>query len=106
MFVQGDGTGEVQPVFAILLQAELVPATVNDYREKLLHLRKLRCDIVQPAIPSGSLQEVRIYCQKTVVIFLPSERTFLSHHMDCRIFNESTSKNELTPRLGFRKLTC
>ncbi|KAM6293789.1 small subunit processome component 20 homolog [Porphyrio hochstetteri] len=56
--VEGDGTGELQPVFAILLQAELVPATVNDYREKLLHLRKLRCDIVQSAIPSGSLQEV------------------------------------------------
>uniref|UniRef100_A0A8C0AVP8 UTP20 small subunit processome component n=1 Tax=Buteo japonicus TaxID=224669 RepID=A0A8C0AVP8_9AVES len=56
--IEGDGTGELQPVFAILLQAELVPATVNDYREKLLHLRKLRCDIVQSAIPSGSLQEV------------------------------------------------
>ncbi|NXL92133.1 UTP20 protein, partial [Alectura lathami] len=55
---EGDGTGELQSVFAILLQAELVPATVNDYREKLLHLRKLRCDVVQSAIPSGSLQEV------------------------------------------------
>uniref|UniRef100_A0A803XPU0 UTP20 small subunit processome component n=1 Tax=Meleagris gallopavo TaxID=9103 RepID=A0A803XPU0_MELGA len=54
----GDGTGDLQSVFAILLQAELVPATVNDYREKLLHLRKLRCDIVLSAIPSGSLQEV------------------------------------------------
>uniref|UniRef100_A0A8C2Y8I8 UTP20 small subunit processome component n=1 Tax=Coturnix japonica TaxID=93934 RepID=A0A8C2Y8I8_COTJA len=53
-----DGTGDLQSVFAILLQAELVPATVNDYREKLLHLRKLRCDIVLSAIPSGSLQEV------------------------------------------------
>ncbi|XP_008939761.1 PREDICTED: small subunit processome component 20 homolog, partial [Merops nubicus] len=56
--VETDGTEELQPIFAILLQAELVPATVNDYREKLLHLRKLRCDIVQSAIPSGSLQEV------------------------------------------------
>ncbi|KFP79677.1 Small subunit processome component 20, partial [Acanthisitta chloris] len=56
--VEGDGAGEFQRLFAILLQAELVPATVNDYREKLLHLRKLRCDIAQPAIPSGSLQEV------------------------------------------------
>ncbi|NXC50218.1 UTP20 protein, partial [Penelope pileata] len=56
--IESDGTGELQSVFAILLQAELVPATVNDYREKLLHLRKLRCDIVQSAIPSGSLQEV------------------------------------------------
>uniref|UniRef100_A0A8C4U4T8 UTP20 small subunit processome component n=1 Tax=Falco tinnunculus TaxID=100819 RepID=A0A8C4U4T8_FALTI len=56
--IEGDGTGELQPVFATLLQAELVPATVNDYREKLLHLRKLRCDIVKSAIPSGSLQEV------------------------------------------------
>ncbi|XP_061213380.1 small subunit processome component 20 homolog [Neopsephotus bourkii] len=55
---EGDSTGKLQTVFAILLQAELVPATVNDYREKLLYLRKLRCDIVQPAIPSGSLQEV------------------------------------------------
>uniref|UniRef100_A0A8C3GEN4 UTP20 small subunit processome component n=1 Tax=Cairina moschata TaxID=8855 RepID=A0A8C3GEN4_CAIMO len=53
-----DGTGELQSVFAILLQAELVPATVNDYREKLLHLRKLRCDIVQSTIPTGPLQEV------------------------------------------------
>lgn len=86
MFVQGDGTEEFQPVFAILLQAELVPATVNDYREKLLHLRKLRYDIVQPAIASGSLQEVRIYCQKAVVTFLYSKRMFLFHHMDCRVF--------------------
>uniref|UniRef100_A0A663MTT8 UTP20 small subunit processome component n=1 Tax=Athene cunicularia TaxID=194338 RepID=A0A663MTT8_ATHCN len=59
--IEGDGTGELQPLFAILLQAELVPATVNDYREKLLHLRKLRCDIVLSAIPSGSLQEVSSY---------------------------------------------
>ncbi|OXB65172.1 hypothetical protein ASZ78_005288 [Callipepla squamata] len=56
--IEGDGTGELQSVFAILLQAELVPATVNDYREKLIHLRKLRCDVVLSAIPSGSLQEV------------------------------------------------
>lgn len=56
--IEGDGTGELQSVFATLLQAELVPATVNDYREKLLHLRKLRCDIVLSAVPSGSLQEV------------------------------------------------
>ncbi|OXB75402.1 UNVERIFIED_CONTAM: hypothetical protein H355_010604 [Colinus virginianus] len=58
VFTCGDGTGELQSVFAILLQAELVPATVNDYREKLLHLRKLRCDVVLSTIPSGSLQEV------------------------------------------------
>ncbi|CAM4466104.1 unnamed protein product [Lepidochelys olivacea] len=53
-----DGTGEVQSVFAILLQAELVPASVNDYREKLLHLRKLRHDMVQSAVPDGPLHEV------------------------------------------------
>ncbi|XP_068133070.1 small subunit processome component 20 homolog [Hyperolius riggenbachi] len=35
-------------VFSILLQSELVPATVHEYREKLLHLRKLRHDLVQP----------------------------------------------------------
>ncbi|NWI16571.1 UTP20 protein, partial [Crypturellus soui] len=56
--VEGDCTADLQSVFAILLQAELVPATVNDYREKLLHLRKLRCDIVRSSIPSGSLEEV------------------------------------------------
>ncbi|XP_077195287.1 small subunit processome component 20 homolog isoform X2 [Paroedura picta] len=52
------GSGELQSVFAILLQAELVPASVNDYREKLLHLRKLRHDIVQSLTPEGPLQEV------------------------------------------------
>ncbi|XP_060101236.1 small subunit processome component 20 homolog [Heteronotia binoei] len=52
------GSGELQFVFAILLQAELVPASVNDYREKLLHLRKLRHDMVQSMIPEGPLQEV------------------------------------------------
>uniref|UniRef100_A0A8C7G8H9 UTP20 small subunit processome component n=1 Tax=Oncorhynchus kisutch TaxID=8019 RepID=A0A8C7G8H9_ONCKI len=36
---------EVQPVFAVCFQAELVPASVQDYREKLLHLRKLRHDL-------------------------------------------------------------
>nr|XP_048691400.1 small subunit processome component 20 homolog isoform X3 [Caretta caretta] len=53
-----DATGELQSVFAILLQAELVPASVNDYREKLLHLRKLRHDVVQSAVPDGPLHEV------------------------------------------------
>ncbi|EMP26858.1 Small subunit processome component 20 like protein [Chelonia mydas] len=57
-FEQEDGTGELQSVFAILLQAELVPASVNDYREKLLHLRKLRHDVVQSAVPDGPLHEV------------------------------------------------
>ncbi|KAJ6656317.1 hypothetical protein lerEdw1_003820 [Lerista edwardsae] len=48
--------GEGQSVFAILLQAELVPASVSDYREKLLHLRKLRN--VQSLTPEGPLREV------------------------------------------------
>ncbi|XP_054845011.1 small subunit processome component 20 homolog [Eublepharis macularius] len=52
------GLGELQSVFAILLQAELVPASVNDYREKLLHLRKLRHDTVQSLTPEGPLHEV------------------------------------------------
>ncbi|XP_044533441.1 small subunit processome component 20 homolog [Gracilinanus agilis] len=56
--VEDDGLGEHQSIFATLLQAELVPATVNDYREKLLHLRKLRHDLVQASIPNGPLHEV------------------------------------------------
>uniref|UniRef100_G1R2X5 UTP20 small subunit processome component n=1 Tax=Nomascus leucogenys TaxID=61853 RepID=G1R2X5_NOMLE len=56
--MEDDGLSEQQSVFAILRQAELVPATVNDYREKLLHLRKLRHDVVQTAVPDGPLQEV------------------------------------------------
>lgn len=44
---------DVQPVFAVCLQAELVPASVQDYREKLLHLRKLRHDLVQRSLPQG-----------------------------------------------------
>ncbi|KAL0611001.1 Small subunit processome component 20-like protein [Plecturocebus cupreus] len=58
LVIQDDGVSEQQSVFAILRQAELVPATVNDYREKLLHLRKLRHDVVQTAVPDGLLQEV------------------------------------------------
>lgn len=49
---------EMQNVFAVCLLAELVPATVQDYREKLLHLRKLRHDLVQPTLPLGTFQEV------------------------------------------------
>ncbi|XP_010355507.2 small subunit processome component 20 homolog [Rhinopithecus roxellana] len=56
--MEDDGLSERQSVFAVLRQAELVPATVNDYREKLLHLRKLRHDVVQAAVPDGPLQEV------------------------------------------------
>ncbi|XP_020837992.1 LOW QUALITY PROTEIN: small subunit processome component 20 homolog [Phascolarctos cinereus] len=56
--MQDDGIGGHQSIFATLLQAELVPATVNDYREKLLHLRKLRHDLVQASIPTGPLHEV------------------------------------------------
>ncbi|XP_059968757.1 small subunit processome component 20 homolog [Mesoplodon densirostris] len=56
--MEDDGLSERQSVFAILRQAELVPATVNDYREKLLHLRKLRHDVVQTAVPDGPLQEI------------------------------------------------
>ncbi|KAM4523536.1 small subunit processome component 20 homolog [Fundulus diaphanus] len=44
---------EAQSVFAICLLAELVPASVQDYREKLLHLRKLRHDLVQRSLPRG-----------------------------------------------------
>ncbi|KAJ8791562.1 hypothetical protein J1605_020284 [Eschrichtius robustus] len=56
--MEDDGLSERQSVFTILRQAELVPATVNDYREKLLHLRKLRHDVVQTAVPDGPLQEM------------------------------------------------
>ncbi|XP_061662596.1 small subunit processome component 20 homolog [Syngnathoides biaculeatus] len=48
-----DESVEVQPVFAVILQAELVPASVQDYREKLLHLCKLRHDLVQRSLPQG-----------------------------------------------------
>lgn len=51
--VQGEENVEVQPVFAVCLQAELVPASVQDYRDKLLHLRKLRHDLVQRSLPQG-----------------------------------------------------
>uniref|UniRef100_A0A3Q2Q9V5 UTP20 small subunit processome component n=1 Tax=Fundulus heteroclitus TaxID=8078 RepID=A0A3Q2Q9V5_FUNHE len=44
---------EAQSVFAVCLLAELVPASVQDYREKLLHLRKLRHDLVQRSLPRG-----------------------------------------------------
>lgn len=50
-------------MFAFCLQAELVPASVQDYREKLLHLRKLRHDLVRrslPQGPDGTFQQVQI----------------------------------------------
>ncbi|GCB68829.1 hypothetical protein scyTo_0000958 [Scyliorhinus torazame] len=56
--VEDENDGDLQSVFAILLQAELVPATVHDYREKLLHLRKLRHDLVQMCVPDGPYDEV------------------------------------------------
>ncbi|KAI5213125.1 small subunit processome component 20 homolog [Manis pentadactyla] len=56
--MEDDGLSERQSAFAILRQAELVPATVSDYREKLLHLQKLRHDVVQTLLPGGPLQEV------------------------------------------------
>ncbi|XP_047194452.1 small subunit processome component 20 homolog isoform X2 [Hippoglossus stenolepis] len=58
---EGEEAVDVQPVFAVCLQAELVPASVQDYRDKLLHLRKLRHDLVQrslPQGPAGSFQQV------------------------------------------------
>ena len=60
--LQGEESEAVQPVFAVCLQAERVPATVQDYREKLLHLRKLRHDLAQgclPQGPPGTFQQVR-----------------------------------------------
>ncbi|KAK2893002.1 hypothetical protein Q8A67_012990 [Cirrhinus molitorella] len=51
-------SSDVQSVFALCLQAEQVPATLQDCREKLLHLRKLRHDLVQPCLPKGSFHEV------------------------------------------------
>ncbi|XP_066447495.1 small subunit processome component 20 homolog [Eleutherodactylus coqui] len=41
--------GENLSLFSVLLQAELIPATVHEYREKLLQLRKLRHDLVHTA---------------------------------------------------------
>ncbi|XP_073694690.1 small subunit processome component 20 homolog [Garra rufa] len=55
---EGEESSDVQTVFAVCLQAEQVPATVQDYREKLLHLRKLRHDLVQPCLPKGDFHEV------------------------------------------------
>lgn len=49
-------------MFAVCMQAELVPASVQDYRDKLLHLRKLRHDLVQRSLPNGppgTFQQVR-----------------------------------------------
>ncbi|XP_023572579.1 small subunit processome component 20 homolog isoform X2 [Octodon degus] len=56
--MEDDALSERPSAFAVLRQAELVPATVSDYREKLLHLRKLRHDVAHTAIPEGPLQEV------------------------------------------------
>nr|XP_061809338.1 small subunit processome component 20 homolog [Nerophis lumbriciformis] len=58
---KSDENMETQPVFAVCLQAELVPATVQNYREKLLHLRKLRYDLVQNCLPQhGAFHEVAL----------------------------------------------
>uniref|UniRef100_A0AAR2JK74 UTP20 small subunit processome component n=1 Tax=Pygocentrus nattereri TaxID=42514 RepID=A0AAR2JK74_PYGNA len=54
----GEDSSSTQTVFAICLQAEQIPATVQDYREKLLYLRKLRHDLVQPCLPQGPFCEV------------------------------------------------
>lgn len=56
--LQGEESSNAQTVFAVCLQAEQVPATVQDYREKLLHLRKLRHDLVQHCLPNGPFHEV------------------------------------------------
>ncbi|XP_013889359.1 small subunit processome component 20 homolog, partial [Austrofundulus limnaeus] len=58
---EGEESAEVQSVFTICLLAEQVPASVQDYKEKLLHLRKLRHDLVQrnlPLGPPGTFQQV------------------------------------------------
>ncbi|KAG7320342.1 hypothetical protein KOW79_016195 [Hemibagrus wyckioides] len=55
---EGEDSSSTQTVFASCLQAEQVPATVQDYREKLLHLRKLRHDLVQPSLPKGPFHQV------------------------------------------------
>ncbi|XP_017158268.1 small subunit processome component 20 homolog isoform X1 [Poecilia reticulata] len=50
---EDEESAEAQSVFAVCLLAELVPASVQDYREKLLHLRRLRHDLVQCSLPRG-----------------------------------------------------
>uniref|UniRef100_A0A3B3Y953 Uncharacterized protein n=1 Tax=Poecilia mexicana TaxID=48701 RepID=A0A3B3Y953_9TELE len=50
---EDEESAEAQSVFAVCLLAELVPASVQDYREKLLHLQKLRHDLVQRSLPRG-----------------------------------------------------
>lgn len=55
-------------LFGMLLQAELVPANINDYREKLLYLSKLRHDLVCSMIPEGALQEVKVAFVKSLSI--------------------------------------
>uniref|UniRef100_A0A671YHV5 UTP20 small subunit processome component n=1 Tax=Sparus aurata TaxID=8175 RepID=A0A671YHV5_SPAAU len=68
---EGDEHVEVQPVFAVCLQAELVPASVQDYREKLLHLRKLRHDLVQRSLPQGPPVPLRYLIAMLFVNFKP-----------------------------------
>ncbi|XP_022111823.1 small subunit processome component 20 homolog [Acanthaster planci] len=47
-------------VFQLCLEAELVPATVEDYREKQKLLQKLSYDAVQPNVPIGNYKEVAL----------------------------------------------
>lgn len=74
--LQGEDVAEVQPVFATCLLAELVPASVQDYREKLLHLRKLRHDLVQRTLPQGPSD---IFQQVWREHFSRSFTAFMSH---------------------------
>ncbi|XP_061420704.1 small subunit processome component 20 homolog [Lethenteron reissneri] len=47
-------------VFEICLRAELVEPTLPEYREKLLHMRKLRYDLLSDCVPEGPYQQVAL----------------------------------------------
>ncbi|XP_066264950.1 small subunit processome component 20 homolog [Branchiostoma lanceolatum] len=51
-----------ESVFKTCLQAEETPATVQQYREKLMYLNRLDFDTVRRCVPKGPYQQVALRC--------------------------------------------
>ncbi|XP_023930047.1 small subunit processome component 20 homolog [Lingula anatina] len=72
-------------IFSICLAAEMIPITVQDYREKLMHLRKLDFEVVEHNIPVGPFKEVNafylVFCVKNEYKHLVGLRVKMHLHM-------------------------
>ena len=55
-----DANKEEENLFAICINAEKIPASLEEYRQKLFHLQRLDAEICKKYFKNSQIQEVKL----------------------------------------------